>query len=99
MIMTSINCFGLINGLPEYGDRVDISNTNIGDVITYKLNGSRIFSVILGITQTNVKFVDLICENTTDGIILYISNEKNIATKCLSSPLRRLFKVKNVNRT
>lgn len=96
--MTSINYFGLINGLPEYSSPVSMDNTNIGDVITYKIKCNRIFSVILGITQTMIKFVNLICENTTDGVILYINNDQNIIIKCLSSPTRRLFKVKNINR-
>jgi hypothetical protein len=96
--MTTINHFALMTGLPEYGERVNINNVNINDVITYRVKGYWVFSVVLGTTPTMIKVVDLICENTNYGVNLYINNEQNIITKCLLKPTRRIFKVRNVNR-
>jgi len=33
-------------GLPKYGERASINNVNINDVITYKVKGYYIFSVV-----------------------------------------------------
>jgi len=95
--MTTINRFALMTGLPEYGLRVNINNVNINDIITYRVKGYWIFSVVLGTTPTMIKVVDLICENTNNGINLYINNEQNATTKCLLKPTRKIFKVRNVN--
>jgi len=95
--MTTVNRFALMTGLPEYGERANINNVNINDVITYRVKGYWVFSVVLGTTPTMIKVVDLICENTNNGVILYINNEQNITTKCLLSPTRRIFKVRNIN--
>lgn len=92
-----MNCFAVMDGLPIYGLRVKISNVNINDVITYKVNGIWIFSVVIGTTATMIQVNDLICENTQDGINLYINHKQNSVTKCLLKESRRMFKVKNVN--
>jgi len=84
-------------GLPKYGERASINNVNINDVITYKVKGYYIFSVVLGTTLTMIKVVDLICENTENGVNLYVNNEQNITTKHLLKPTRKIYKVVNIN--
>ena len=96
--MTNANKFGVMTGLPEYGERANIVNVNINDVITYKVDGKMIFSVVIGTTTTMIQVVDLFCENTIDGVNLYINRKQNSTTKCLLKPSRRIFKVKNINR-
>ena len=90
--------FAVMTGLPVYGERANIENVNIDDVITYKVEGLWIFSKVIGTTPTMIKVFDLFCENTEDGINLYINYEQNCTTKCLLKPTRRIFKVKNVVR-
>ena len=85
----------IINNI-EYGDRVNISNISLNDVITYKVQGYWIFSIVIGTTNTMIKVVDLFCENTNCGINLYISKKRNHTTKCLLNPKRKIFKIKNV---
>jgi hypothetical protein len=58
-----------------------------------------IFSVVIGTTPTAIQVDDLFCENTIDGVNLYINREQNSTTKCLLTPDRKIFKVTNVNRT
>jgi len=89
--MTIIIRFGVMTGKPVYGERVTINNVNINDVITYKIKGYWVFSKVLGTTPTMIKVIDLICENTINGINLYINNEQNITTKCLLKPTRKIF--------
>jgi len=96
--MTTANKFAVMNGLPEYGERANIVNVNIDDVITYRVKGYWVFSVVLGTTPTMIKVVDLICENTINGVNLYINYKQNLTTKCLLNPSRRIFKVRNINR-
>jgi len=96
--MTTINRFALMTGLPEYGERANINNVNIGDVISYKVKGYWVFSVVLGTTPTMIKVADLICENTFNGVNLYINHQQNMTTKCLLKPTRRIFKIININR-
>ena len=96
--MTTANQFGVMNGLPVYGERADINNVNKNDVITYKVKGCWVFSVVMGTTPTMINVVDLICENTIDGVNLYISSEQNITTKCSLNTKGRMFKVRNINR-
>jgi len=45
-----------------------------------------------------IQVVDLFCENTIDGVNLYINTTQNSTTKCLLNPSRRIFKVKNINK-
>lgn len=97
--MNPANSFAIMTGLsPVYGERADINNVNINDIITYRVKGCWVFSVVLGTTASMIKVSDLICENTNDGVNLYINSEQNITTKCLLNPLRRIFKVRNINR-
>ena len=97
--ITISNKFAIMTGNPIYGDRVNIDNVNINDVITYKVNGYWVFSFVIGTTSTMIKVVDLICENTVDGVNLYINNEQNTTTKCLLNPTRMIFKVINITRS
>ncbi len=95
--MTTSNKFAIMTGLPKYGERVDIVNVNINDVITYRVKGLWVFSVVIGTTPTMIQVIDLLCENTTDGVNLYINRKQNSTTKCRLKPSRRIFKVRNVN--
>ena len=97
--MTTANKFAVMTGLPEYGERANIVNVNLDDVITYRVKGYWVFSVVIGTTTTMIKVVDLFCENTIDGVNLYINRETNSTTKGLLTPDRKIFKVTNVNRT
>jgi hypothetical protein len=96
--MTTINKFAVMNGMPKYGERANIVNVNIDDVITYRVKGYWVFSVVIGTTATMIQVVDLFCENTIDGVNLYINRKQNYTTKCLLNPSRRIFKVRNINR-
>ena len=96
--MTPSNKFAIMTGLPEYGERANIFNVNIDDVITYKVKGYWVFSAVIGTTQTMIQVIDLICENTINGVNLYINRNQNSTTKCLLKPSRRIFKVRNINR-
>lgn len=91
-----INRFGVMTGLPIYGERVTINNVNINDVITYRIKGYWVFSKVIGTTPTMIKVIDLICENTIDGVNLYINNEQNLTTKCSLNPTRKIFKIINI---
>ena len=96
--MTTANKFAVMTGLPEYSERANIVNVNLDDVITYRVKGYWVFSVVTGTTTTMIQVVDLFCENTIDGVNLYINRKQNFTTKCLLNPSRRIFKVRNVNR-
>ena len=96
--MTTANKFAVMTGLPEYGERANIANVNLDDVITYRVKGYWVFSVVIGTTTTMIQVVDLFCENTIDGVNLYINRKQNSTTKCLLKPSRRIFKVRNINR-
>ena len=96
--MTTTNKFAVIYGLPEYGERVNIVNVNIDDVITYRVKGYWVFSVVIGRTTTMIQVVDLFCENTVNAINLYINKKQNSTTKNLLNSSRRIFKVININR-
>jgi len=96
--MTTTNRFAVMTGLPIYGERANINNVNVNDIISYKVKGYWVFSVVLGTTPTMIKVIDLTCENTLNGVNLYINNEQNITTKCLLNPKRKIFKVRNINR-
>ena len=97
--MTITNKIAVMTGLlPEYGERANIFNVNIDDIITYRVKGYWVFSLVLGTTPTLIKVVDLICENTIDVVNLYINNKQNTTTKCSLNPTRKIFKVRNINR-
>jgi hypothetical protein len=74
--MTTANKFGVMTGLPEYGERANIVNVNIDDIITYRVKGYWVFSVVIGTTSTMIQVVDLFCENTIDGVNLYINRRR-----------------------
>ena len=94
--MDSVVPIAIMTGLPEYGGRANIDNVNINDVITYRVKGLWIFSTVIGTTATMIQVVDLFCENTIDGVNLYINKNQNFTTKCLLNPSRRIFKVRNI---
>ncbi len=96
--MTIANKFAVMTGLPEYGERANTFNVNIDDVITYRVKGYWVFSIVIGTTPTMIQVIDLFCENTIDGVNLYINRKQNSTTKCLLHPARRIFKVTNINR-
>ncbi len=96
--MTISTKIAVMTGIPEYNERVNIFNVNIDDIITYKTKGYWIFSVVIGKTTTMIKVVDLFCENTVDGVNLYINTKQNSTTKCLLNPSRRIFKVRNIKK-
>ena len=96
--MTTTNKFAVMNGLAVHGERANINNVNIDDIIHYKVKNYYVFSVVIGTTPTMIKVVDLICENTTDGVNLYINLKQNSTTKCLLNPSRKIYKVININR-
>ena len=96
--MTNANKFGVMTGLPVYGERANIVNVNVNEVITYRVKGHWVFSVVTGTTTTMIQVVDLFCENTIDGVNLYINRNQNSTTKCSLNPTRRIFKVRNINR-
>ena len=96
--MTTANKFAVMTGLCEYGERANIVNVNLDDIITYRVKGYWVFSVVIGTTTTMIQVVDLFCENTIDGVNLYINRNQNSTTKCLLKPSRRIFKVRNINR-
>ncbi len=98
MTTTTTDKFAVMIGLPEYGERANIVNVNIDDVITYKVKGLWVFSVVIGTTPTMIKVIDLFCENTIYGVNLYINRTKNSTTKCLLNPSRRIFKIRNINK-
>ena len=96
--MTTANKIAVMTGLPEYVERANIVNVHIDDVITYRVKGYWVFSMVIGTTSTMIQVIDLFCENTIDGVNLYINRKQNSTTKCLLKPSRRIFKVRNINR-
>ena len=94
--MTISNKFAIMTGLPEYSERANIVNVKINDVITYEVDEKWIFSVVIGTTSTMIRVFDLFCENTIDGVNLYINREQNPITKGLLGPTRKIFKIKNI---
>jgi len=90
--------FALMTGLPEYDERATPVNLNLDDIITYKVGGYSVFSVVIKIESSSIQVVDLICENTIDGVNLYINKKINPTTKGWLNWTRAIFKVRNVNR-
>ena len=90
--------FAVIVSNIEYDYRVNLDNVKLNDIITYKVQGYWIISLVIGTTKSMIKVVDLFCENTNSGFNLYINNEQNRTTKCLLNPKRKIFKVKNANK-
>ena len=99
--MTTATKIARMTGLPEYDkqrDRAKRHNVNVGDVITYKVKGKWILSVVKGTTTTAIQVDDLFCENTIDGVNLYRNMNRNVTTKGLIGVGRRIFKVRNIIR-
>jgi len=84
----------MIRGNLINGERAYIGNINENDIISYKVKGNWIYSVVIGTTPTMIKVYDLKLENTEEGIKLYRREDKNEITKCLIKPSRKIFHVK-----
>ena len=91
-----MRCFAEMDGLPIYGDRAKIHNVIVDDIITYRVKGRWVFSVVTGTTPTMIKVTDLNCENTQHSVKLYIKPEKSSTTFGLLNDTRRIFKVQNI---
>jgi len=81
--MNTKNYIAVMKGTPIYGERVKINNVCINDIISYKVKGNLIYSVVTGTTSTMIKVEDLLTENMNDSVNFYINPEQNITTKCL----------------
>jgi hypothetical protein len=95
--MFTKNYFAVMKGNPLYGERVKINNVSINDIISYKVKGNMIYSVVTGTTSTMIKVEDLLAENINDSLNFYINSEQNITTKCLLKDSRKIFKIKNIS--
>ncbi len=96
MNMTA-KCFAIMNGLPMYNQRAKVGNVIINDIITYRVKGKWIFSVVTGTTPSSIKVIDLNCEITADSVRFYRKNDvKNPTTDCARTDDRRIFKVGNI---
>jgi hypothetical protein len=86
-----------MNGLPVKSyDRATSQNVNINDIITYKVFGKWIYSVVTGITPSSIKISDLICEITDTCIYMSINPEINPTTKGSVQNGREMYKVTNI---
>ena len=52
-------CFAVMNGLPMYNQRAKVGNVIINDIITYRVKGKWIFSVVTGTTPSKIDVIDL----------------------------------------
>jgi hypothetical protein len=94
---TSINSFAIINGLPiKSSERAYSHNININDIITYKVFGKWIYSVVTGIVPSSMSVSDLICEITENCIYMSINPDKNPTTKGYVQNGREMYKVTNI---
>jgi hypothetical protein len=93
---STTNPLAVMNGSPVYGERAKIINVQMNDIITYRVGGNWIFSVVTGTTSTMIKVIDLNYEITNQGIYLRLNPEQNSTTKCLLNESRRIFKVRNI---
>ena len=90
-------CFAVMNGLPVYNGRAKVSNVIVNDIITYRVKGEWIFSVVTGTTPSSIKVIDLNCEITADSVRFYRKNDvKNPTTDGALTNTRRIFKVGNI---
>jgi hypothetical protein len=85
-----------MNGLPVYNGRAKVGNVIINDIITYRVKGQWIFSVVTGTTPSSIKVNDLNCEVTQDSVRFYCKNAKNPTTDNVVVDSRRIFKVGNI---
>jgi|LauGreDrversion4_2_1035121.scaffolds.fasta_scaffold30747_4 hypothetical protein len=93
---TTTKCFAVMNGLPVYNGRAKVSNVIVNDIITYRVKGKWIFSVVTGTTPSSIKVIDLSCEITDDSVRFYCKNVKNRTTDNAVVDSRRIFKVGNI---
>jgi hypothetical protein len=93
---TTTKCFAVMNGLPLYNQRAKVGNVIINDIITYRVKGNWIFSVVTGTTPSSIKVNDLNSEITADSVRFYCKNVKNRTTKGKLTDDRRIFKVGNI---
>ena len=91
-----MNYFAKINGLPEYGDRVNIFNININGIITLKVKNIPIFCKVIGTTPTMIKVIDLDIAVTNECIKFKLKNSINITTKGYLTFTRKIYKLNNV---
>ena len=87
--------FAKINGLPIYERLTDI---NINDIITLKVNNIQIFCKIVGYTQTRMIKVVELESRITDINISFIekTNFINPTTKNILSKTRKMHKITNI---
>ena len=90
------NVFAVINGMPDYGERANVNNVSINDIITCKVNGLQIFCKVDGTTLRTIKVTDLRCEINNNKIDLYPINIQNRTTAGALKDTRRIFKVTNI---
>lgn len=93
---TTSECFAVMNGLPVYNGRAKVGNVIINDIITYRVNGEWIFSVVTGTTPATIKVSDLGSEITADSVRFYRKNVTNCTTNDKLKDTRRIFKVGNI---
>jgi hypothetical protein len=94
---TPTNWFAIMNGLPVKSiERANSQNVNINDIITYKVFGKWIYSVVTGIAPSSMSVSDIICEITEDCIYLSINPDKNPTTKGCVQNGREMYKVTNI---
>lgn len=89
-------CFAVMNGLPVYNGRAKVGNVIINDIITYRVDGEWIFSVVTGTTPSKIDVIDLDSEITADSVRFYCKNVTNRTTKGKLKDTRRIFKVGNI---
>ena len=93
---TTTECFAVMNGLPMYNQRAKVGNVIINDIITYRVGGKWIFSVVTGSTPSSINVNDLNCEITADSVRFYRKNMTNCTTNNKLTDDRRIFKVGNI---
>ena len=94
---TTTECFAVMNGLPVYNGRAKVGNVIINDIITYRVRGKWIFSVVTGTTPSAISADDLNSEITADSVRFYCKkNVKNRITKGKLTNTRCIFKVGNI---
>lgn len=85
-----------INELPIYNERVTYENVNNDDIITFKLNNKRCFSIVIGKTPTSIKVKNLYIFVESDKIIFEISDIIDEITKNRLSFSREIYKLANI---
>ena len=93
---TTTECFAVMNGLPMYNQRAKVGNVIINDIITYRVKGKWIFSVVTGTTPSSIKVIDLDSDITAYSVRFYYKNVKNCTTDNVLTDDRRIFKVGNI---